>query len=73
MKLSISIQWQFLYRLFLLLPLQEALKFVRQYGCEKVRLLELDKNRGKGGAVRMVGASLAYTMLNGAPPLCRDV
>ncbi len=33
---------------------QEALKFVRQYGCDKVRLLVLDQNRGKGGAVRMV-------------------
>ena len=34
---------------------QEAVKFVRQYGCDKIRLLELDKNRGKGGAVRVVG------------------
>lgn len=32
---------------------QEALKFVRKYGTDKVRLLDLTKNRGKGGAVRM--------------------
>ncbi|XP_064405059.1 dolichyl-phosphate beta-glucosyltransferase-like [Halichondria panicea] len=32
---------------------QEAINFVQQYGCDKIRLLELDKNRGKGGAVRM--------------------
>ena len=33
---------------------KEALKFVHKYGVEKVRLLEFAKNRGKGGAVRMV-------------------
>ena len=31
-----------------------ALKYVRQYGVEKVRLLEFVKNRGKGGAIRLV-------------------
>ena len=38
--------------------LQEALKFVTQYGAEKVRLLEFVRNRGKGGAVRMVSHPL---------------
>lgn len=33
---------------------QEALKFVDKYGTDRVRLLDLAKNRGKGGAVRMV-------------------
>ena len=33
---------------------QEALKLVSQYGTATVRLLELEKNRGKGGAVRLV-------------------
>lgn len=36
---------------------EEALKFVRKYGAEKVRLLDLAKNRGKGGAVRMVSGT----------------
>ena len=31
-----------------------VLKYVRQYGVDKVRLLEFVKNRGKGGAIRMV-------------------
>ena len=31
-----------------------ALKFVQQYGTDKVRLLDFARNRGKGGAVRMV-------------------
>ena len=30
------------------------MKFVTRFGCEKVRVLEFVKNRGKGGAVRMV-------------------
>ena len=37
-----------------LLLVQEAMKFVTQYGTERVRLLEFVRNRGKGGAVRMV-------------------
>lgn len=37
-----------------LLCIQEAMKFVSQYGTDKVRLLEFERNRGKGGAVRMV-------------------
>ncbi len=40
---------------------QEAMKFVSQYGVDKVRLLEFVKNRGKGGAVRMVSAPLLRT------------
>ena len=31
-----------------------ALKYVEQYGTQKVRVLTLKKNRGKGGAVRLV-------------------
>lgn len=31
-----------------------ALKYCRKYGGEKVRLLELEKNRGKGGAICLV-------------------
>ena len=31
-----------------------VMKYVRQYGADKVRLLEFVRNRGKGGAVRMV-------------------
>ena len=31
-----------------------VLKYVRQYGVDKVRLLEFVENRGKGGAIRMV-------------------
>lgn len=30
--------------------------YVEQYGSEKVRCLELIKNRGKGGAVRLVSS-----------------
>jgi dolichyl-phosphate beta-glucosyltransferase len=33
-----------------------VLKYVRQYGVDKVRLLEFVRNRGKGGAIRMVCA-----------------
>ena len=33
-----------------------ALKYVQCYGVDKVRLLEFVKNRGKGGAVRMVSS-----------------
>ena len=31
-----------------------AMKYVQRYGADKVRLLEFVKNRGKGGAVRIV-------------------
>lgn len=41
-----------------------ALKYVQHYGVDKVRLLEFVKNRGKGGAVRMVGGM-------GVPKDCR--
>lgn len=33
---------------------QVALRYTRKYGADKVRVLTLVKNRGKGGAVRMV-------------------
>lgn len=33
---------------------QVALAYSKKYTCEKVRVLDLIKNRGKGGAVRMV-------------------
>ncbi len=33
---------------------EQALKYVTKYGTNKVRLLDLARNRGKGGAVRMV-------------------
>lgn len=31
-----------------------AQKYVEKYGCDKIRCLELIKNRGKGGAVKLV-------------------
>jgi len=34
--------------------LQVAMKYTKKYGAKKVRVLTLVKNRGKGGAVRMV-------------------
>lgn len=33
---------------------QIAMKYTKKYGAQKVRVLTLVKNRGKGGAVRMV-------------------
>jgi len=33
---------------------QVAMKYCKKYGSDKVRVLSLVKNRGKGGAVRMV-------------------
>lgn len=32
-----------------------AMGYVRRFSCDNVRLLHLEKNRGKGGAVRLVG------------------
>jgi len=37
---------------------QVALKYALQYGCDKVRVLTLVQNRGKGGAVRLVSGLL---------------
>ena len=34
--------------------MQVALEYVKKYGVHKIRLLTLEKNRGKGGAVRIV-------------------
>ncbi len=31
-----------------------GLKYSLEYGCDKIRVLTLVKNRGKGGAVRLV-------------------
>lgn len=36
---------------------QVALRYTKKYGADKVRVLTLVKNRGKGGAVRMVRLS----------------
>lgn len=33
---------------------QVALQYAKKYSADKVRVLELIKNRGKGGAVRLV-------------------
>lgn len=37
-----------------------GLKYVEQYGSDKVRVLELEKNRGKGGAVTLVKTIFIY-------------
>lgn len=47
-----------------------ALKYVRRYGVNKVRLLEFVKNRGKGGAVRMVSDVLANSVLGRRVAMC---
>ena len=41
--------------------MQVALEYVKKYGVHKIRLLTLEKNRGKGGAVRIV--SLVNTVM----------
>lgn len=42
---------------------QVALRYTRKYDVEKVRVLTLVKNRGKGGAVRMVRPKMSnYSM-----------
>ena len=38
----------------LLFIVQVALEYVKKYGVHKMRLLTFEKNRGKGGAVRLV-------------------
>lgn len=44
-----------------LVPLfcQVALQYTREYGPDKVRVMTLVKNRGKGGAVRMVRSKMS--------------
>ena len=37
-----------------------ALNYCKEYGCDKMRVLTLAKNRGKGGAVRMVSFSMKF-------------
>lgn len=44
----------FCFMLFFLFVSQVAMKYCEKYGSDKVRVLSLVKNRGKGGAVRMV-------------------
>ncbi|CAG9762348.1 unnamed protein product [Ceutorhynchus assimilis] len=49
----------------------EALNYSKKYGIEKVRVLELERNRGKGGAVRLGmlstrGALLLFADADGA-------
>ena len=34
--------------------LKVGLKYSEKYGSDKVRVLTLEKNRGKGGAIRLV-------------------
>ena len=34
---------------------QTALSYTKEYGSDRVKVLTLEKNRGKGGAIRMVG------------------
>ena len=56
---------------------QEALKYVTKYGADKVRLLEFTKNRGKGGAIRIVSGHRRCRMIVLICPLicllsCRD-
>ncbi|CAH4036106.1 dolichyl-phosphate beta-glucosyltransferase [Pieris brassicae] len=48
-----------------------AEKYVEKYGCEKIRCLELIKNRGKGGAVKLGilscrGSSILFADADGA-------
>ena len=40
-----------------------ALQYVKDFGVEKIRLLDLKQNRGKGGAVRLV-CFILYKFLN---------
>lgn len=42
---------------------QVAMKYTKKYGAQKVRVLTLVKNRGKGGAVKMV-----ITQITPSPP-----
>lgn len=37
-----------------------AMDYSKKFGCEKVRVLTLAWNRGKGGAVRMVSCRMDY-------------
>lgn len=40
--------------------------FVTKYGTDVVRLLNFERNRGKGGAVRMVGLKIVTYYIYGA-------
>lgn len=44
------------------LTVEIALRYAKKYTTEKVRVLNLIKNRGKGGAVRLVSAVFTKQM-----------
>ena len=46
------------------MSIQVALKYTEKYGSDKVRVLTFVKNRGKGGAVRMVRLSFQIPLLS---------
>lgn len=49
----------------IVLTQQVGLRYVREHGANLIRVLTFDKNRGKGGAVRMVSMNkLEYTYKN---------
>jgi dolichyl-phosphate beta-glucosyltransferase len=39
-----------------------ALEYSKKYGTDKIRLLDFVKNRGKGGAVRMVSIISSFSI-----------
>lgn len=43
---------------------QVALGYSKEYGSDKVRVLTLEKNRGKGGAIRLVSQFWIMSNLN---------
>lgn len=44
--------------------LNVAWEYSKKFGCEKVRVLDLQPNRGKGGAVRMVNVfSMVFLLM----------
>lgn len=42
---------------------QVAMRYSKDYGSDKVRVLGLEKNRGKGGAIRLVSGRLLCVCL----------
>lgn len=50
---------------------QVAMKYCKKYGSDKVRVLTLVKNRGKGGAVRMViDAFISFSVWTTCAQIC---
>lgn len=45
------------------LTVELALKYTKKYTAEKVRVLNLIKNRGKGGAVRLVSVCIMNVLI----------